>query len=227
MRVADLATVRLFQLVSPLLPVGAYSYSQGLEAAVEAGLVRDEQTAGYWIEAVLDAGFSRFELPVLKRLHDAWRAHDSALAAEWNNRYLVSRESAEFHAETLQMGYSLRELARQLSAENTTPAALSAIEPVTYPTVLAWLAVHWAVPHDGLLLGHSWSWLENQVSAALKAVPLGQAAGQRILLHLGGRLPEQVQAACVLTDNELSNFAPGLAILSCRHETQYSRLFRS
>lgn len=227
MSAADLAAVRLFQLASPLLPVGAYSYSQGLEAAVEAGLVRNEQTAAYWIEAVLDAGFSRFELPVLKRLHDAWRAHDSVLAAEWNDRYLASRESAELHAETLQMGYSLRELARQLSAENTTSAALGAIEHVAYPTVLAWLAVHWAIPRDALLLGHAWSWLENQVSAALKSVPLGQAAGQRILLHLGGRLPEQVQAACVLADNELSNFAPGLAILSCRHETQYSRLFRS
>ena len=85
----------------------------------------------------------------------------------------------------------------------------------------------WQVPIEEALAAYLWAWAENQVMAALKAVPLGQTSGQRILLALGERIPGIVQRAMTLGDDAVSNFAPAFAIASCCHETQYSRLFRS
>jgi urease accessory protein len=86
---------RLLQLASPVLPVGAYSYSQGLEAAIEAGDVRDAAGAACWIGDVLTLSVSRFEVPMLARLHAAWQAGDAEAVHELNARFLASRETAE------------------------------------------------------------------------------------------------------------------------------------
>ena len=199
---------RLLQLVSPTLPVGAYSYSQGLESAIEAGIVKDAASAEQWTADVLELSVARIELAVLRRQLEG-------PTQETNDLFLASRETAELRAETLQMGQSLAKLLAELGIE--VP-----IEEPALPTAFACAARAWSIaPHDAAV-GYLWAWLENQVMAAIKAVPLGQTAGQKMLLELGGRLDEIARR-----EPQWTNFAPGLAVLSARHESQYSRLFRS
>ena len=225
---SDLHLARLLQLASPALPVGAYSYSQGLEAAIEAGLVHDAAGAQAWIGDVLDLSVARMEGPVLLRLMRAWSHADAAAVEHWNAWFLASRESAELRAETVQMGYSLTRLLNEIDeADAPSFAQLKGICEPAFPTAYACAAVHWRIEPSPALVAYLWSWTENQVMAAIKTVPLGQTAGQKILLALGARLAEVAQAAAARADNELNNFTPGLALLSSRHETQYSRLFRS
>jgi urease accessory protein len=215
---------RLLQLASPALPVGAFSYSQGLEAAVEAGIVHDAASAQRWIADVLELALARMEAPVLLRLIDAWTRDDADAVQYWNALFIASRESAELRAETVQMGYSLARLLPQLI---NAPLRLDAKEEIAYPTAYACAAAHWRIDARQALTAYLWSWLENQVMAALKAVPLGQTEGQKILLALSDAVTRTVAFAATLEDEDLGNFAPGLAILASRHETQYSRLFRS
>ncbi len=224
----DLALARLLQLASPTLPVGAYSYSQGLEAAVEAGLVHDAASAGGWISDVLAYAVARLEAPIWWRLHAAWSADDLERAAHWNDIFRSTRESAELRAETLQMGYSLQRLLLELREFEEPPLAqLRAITEITFPAAFAFAVVQWRIPARSALIAYLWAWLENQVMAALKSVPLGQTDGQRLLLSLAALLPGVADEAAALGDDDLCNYTPGFAILCSRHETQYSRLFRS
>ena len=216
--------VRLLQLASPSLPVGAYSYSQGLESAVEAGVVRDAESAASWIGNVLDLAIASMEAPLVVRLVPAWERCDSGAVARWNDEALASRETAELRAETVQMGYSLAKLLRDLGVST---GALDAMEEVAYPTAFAFAVAAWKLPPRDALETYLFAWIENQVLAAVKCVPLGQTDGQRLMLALGDRIAPIVEAAFSMEDGDLANFAPGLAILSARHETQYSRLFRS
>lgn len=226
---ACLQLARLLQLASPALPVGAYTYSQGLEWAVESGIVRDEATAGRWIADLLDHGIGQFEAPLVAALMAAWSASDINEVGCLNAEFLASRESAELRAETVQMGFSLRRLLHDLRDDSLT-GVTQIVDPwpeVAFPTVWAGIAAVWQIDREAALTAYLWSWAENQVMAALKAVPLGQAAGQRLLADLGTRIP----AAAVNAENRpkpaWSNFTPGFAIACARHETQYSRLFRS
>lgn len=219
---------RLLQLASPTLPVGAYSYSQGMESAVEAGIVHDAASAQRWIDDVLELSIAGMEAPVLLRLHRAWSAADFAAVEYWNALFLASRESAELRLETVQMGYSLTRLLSDLDEEDAKSfAPLQAIVEPVFPTAYACAAAQWQIEPSSALVAYLWAWIENQAMAAIKAVPLGQTAGQKILLALGAKLDTIAQQAQTRADHELGNFAPGLAILSSRHETQYSRIFRS
>jgi len=219
---------RLLQLCSTMLPVGAFSYSQGLESAIEARFVHDADSAMVWIEDVLDVSLVTFEAPLMLRMHQAWLLFDNDMALYWNEYFIASRETAELRAESLQMGYSLVRLLEQMEdipAEQL--AALKQQAEVSFPCAFALAASAWGIPPDAAVYAYLWSWLENQVSAAMKTVPLGQVAGQRILAGLGKKLPHLVKKSILLEDSELSNFSPMLAIVSSQHETQYSRLFRS
>lgn len=219
---------RLLQLASPTLPVGAYSYSQGLEAAIEAGLVRDASSTAAWIGDVLALSVARMEAPVLARLCAAWCDGDAAAVSHWNALLLASRETAELHAETVQMGYSLARLLGEFDGiRPATLAALRALDPVAFPTAFACAVAEWGIAPRDALVAYLWAWAENQVMAAVKAVPLGQTDGQRMLHVLGARIDGVARASAALDDDALGAFVPGLALLSCRHETQYSRLFRS
>ena len=207
---------RLLQLASPTLPVGAYSYSGGLEAAVEAGIVKDAASAQQWIADVLDFSIVRMEAPVLLRAMK--RPEDRT---HWNEVFLASRETAELRAETAQMGFSLNKLLPELGVERME------MEEVSFPVAFAHAAAAWGIAPQDALMAYLWAWIENQVMAAVKAVPLGQTDGQRMLLSLGKRIEETAGQASAINDDDFGNFAPGLAVLSSKHETQYSRLFRS
>ena len=225
-----LELVRLLQLASPVLPVGAYTYSQGLEWVVEAGLVKDEATVEGWIGDVLAWSVAGFEAPLVGRLMEAWSASEHEEVSRLNDDFLASRETAELRAETAQMGYSCARLLADLPAYTAQPgwaARLAAVETPAFPTAWTCAAAAWRIPPEMALSAYLWAWLENQVMAAVKAVPLGQSAGQRLLSGLGARIPALAQAALVLPEEAWSNYTPGLALASSRHETQYSRLFRS
>jgi urease accessory protein len=225
---SDRRLVRLLQLASPTLPVGAYSYSQGLESAVEAGIVRDSGGAEAWIVGLLEHSTARLEAPIFLRLIDAWQRDDARAVEAWNALLLASRETAEFRAETAQMGYSLARLLTDIGdLDGQSLAVLHALEECTFAAAFALAAAKWGISGEDALLAYLWAWLENQVMAAVKSVPLGQTDGQRLLHAMGGRLDGIAARAATLADDELGSFVPGLALLSSRHETQYSRLFRS
>ena len=207
---------RLLQLASPALPVGAYSYSGGLEAAVEAGTITDAASAERWISDVLEHSVARMEAPVLWRMMQR-----SDELGTWNDFFLASRETAELRAETAQMGYSLARLLEDLQAGKI------GIDEPSFPAAFAFAVTAWKIDPGAALQAYLWAWLENQAMAAVKSMPLGQTEAQRMLLRLGNRLAEIARDVAALDDDELANFTPGLAILSSAHETQYSRLFRS
>lgn len=212
----------LLQLSSPALPVGAYSYSQGLERAIEDGDVHDAHSAAVWIGDVLTLVLGRYEAPLWLRLRSAWDAGDGSRYARWNDEFIATRETRELRAETLQMGYSLRRLLCGLGHADPLPG-----EDLCYPAAHAWASACWAIAPLAALHGYLYGWAENQVMAAIKALPLGQLAGQRLLLALRTRIAATVVRAQALGDDALSTQAPLLALASSRHETQYSRLFRS
>ena len=223
-----LALVRLLQLASPALPIGAYSYSQGLEWAVESGVVHDAASAQAWIGDLMEYAIGPGEAAVLRRCLDALATNDHAAFAAWNTWFRASRETSELRAETEQMGAALVKLLRDLDMLDTGAAdALTKAGPMTLPAAFALAARASGVEAEPAMTAYVWSWLENQVLAAMKAVPLGQVGGQRLLRVLGARIPSVVAAATLLDDDDVASAAPGLAMASARHETQYTRLFRS
>ena len=207
-----MSLAKLLQLASPTLPVGAYSYSGGLEAAVEAEVIHDAASAERWIGDVLEFSVARMEAPMLVRMMQK---------QDWNETFLASREAAELRAESVQMGYSLNLLFKDLGLGEVP------VEEPSFPAAFAHAAAQWKIEPAAALQAYLWAWLENQVMAALKAVPLGQTDGQRMLMRLGDRIAALSAKILAMKDDELGNFTPGLAMMSAQHETQYSRLFRS
>lgn len=208
-----------------MLPVGAYSYSQGMEWAVEQGAVRNEASAADWILDTLTFNIGGLEAPVWRRMYEAWQAGDPAGAAHWNARFLAVRETAELRMESVQMGEALKLVLKATREPDIAP--LESVSELSFPAAFSFAAQGLGVPLRDGLTGYLWAWGENQVSAAMKLVPLGQSSGQRILARIIGALPAVVDRALAAGEDDFSNFAPGLAIASSRHETQYTRLFRS
>jgi urease accessory protein len=180
-----------------------------------------------WIGDLLQLVIARGDAPI------AWRLLSTAGTdwpgfAHWNAWFRASRETAELRAETEQTGQSLVRLILDLSLlDEEACDVLPALSPITLPAAFALAARGFAVPGEPALVAHIWAWLENQVLAAIKLVPLGQVAGQRILVALGETIPGIVATAMALADEDITTFAPGLCLASARHETQYTRLFRS
>ncbi|GIX23136.1 MAG: urease accessory protein UreF [Caldimonas sp.] len=219
--------LQLMWLASPALPVGGFSYSEGLEAAVEAGLVTNEAQASAWLSDHLHLALGRADAAVLAQAVPAWQAGDLRRITVLNDWVRHTRESAELRLQTEQMGRSLLEWLKNRSSDERL-AALAALSPApTYPVAFALAAAQVGASAEQALLSFAFGWAENMVQAAIKAVPLGQSAGQRILERLTHDIPAMVAAALSLDDASRQAFTPRLAILSARHETQYSRLFRS
>jgi urease accessory protein len=225
---APSALLQLMWLASPALPVGGFSYSEALEAAVESGHVRCEADAARWLVDQLGLTLARSELGVAAKAFGAWRRVDAAHVRELNDWVLVSRETRELRAQTEQMGRSLVEWLKNRGAADERVALLAALPPSpTWPVAFALAAVQTGAPLREALLALAFGWAENLVQAAIKAVPLGQSAGQRMLAALVEAIPGAVDHAQHLPDSGRQAFSPMLAILSAQHETQYSRLFRS
>ncbi|ENX49234.1 urease accessory protein [Acinetobacter ursingii] len=212
--------LKLLTLSSTALPVGAYCYSQGVETAIETGLIQNEASSMSYFEEVLEMLLVRFELPVLKRLVQSYA--DDAQFLHWANLYKASRESKELLAESQQLAFSLNAWIKDV-----LKMPVEVKKQFGFVPVYAQLCGRLGLNEADVLTAYSFSVLENQVLAAVKTVPLGQMSGQRILWHLHSLVPQAVEQALALQDDELSSALPRYAMLSMQHETQYSRLFRS
>lgn len=222
--------LQILWLASPALPVGGFSYSEGLESAVDAGLVKDEASAAAWLIDQLHLGLARSDLAAVAQAIPAWRSNDLARIHTLNQWVLHTRETLEFRLQSEQMGRSLLEWARQLGelgAGVFEQLQAARLDPPTYPVACACAAARTDASVRDSLLGYAFGWTENMVQAAIKSVPLGQSAGQRMLARMAQQIPDAVDHALGLPDEQRQAFTPLLAILSARHETQYSRLFRS
>ena len=224
---SDSSLLQLMWLASPALPIGGFSYSECLESAVDIGFVATESEASDWLADQLQLSLARSELAVLAQAIPAWRVQDHGRIAMLNAWVLQTRESAELRAQTEQMGRSLLEWLRNHTTASTTQIQILAELQPTYPLAFALAAGSTAAPLRDCLLAYAFGWAENMMQAAVKAVPLGQSAGQRILSRLAAEIPGAVDHALSLTDETRQAFSPMLAILSAQHEVQYSRLFRS
>ncbi|NOT13267.1 MAG: urease accessory protein UreF [Methylococcaceae bacterium] len=223
--VTDFTLLRLLQLVSPGLPIGMYSYSQGLERAVADGWVANAEDAGEWTSGLMERCLTRIDLPILLRLYAAWQNGDSEKVNYWSQQLVACRETAELRAEDRQTGQAL---ARLLVSLDMMEMRLWIREPeTTLATIFSFAALKWSIPVREAAIGYLWSWLENQVLCAVKLVPLGQAAGQQLLIKLGNKIPHLVDEAFMLADHDIGGSVFGLGLISSRHEMLYSRLFRS
>ena len=220
-----LPNLRLFQLISPSLPVGAFTYSQGLEWAIEAGWVTNAKELHDWLLGVLQQSVTSLELPVLIRLYYAFEKEDWDQVTYWSTYLYASRETSELRAEERQRGKALSVLLPSLNIE--IPESSESSLHLTQLAGMALAASRWQIPLDQLCSGYLWSWIENSVMAGVKLVPLGQTQGQQLLMTLSEALPELQQQAMQIHDEDVAGCTPALAIASSRHETQYTRLFRS
>jgi urease accessory protein len=226
----SLDAIRLWQLISPTLPVGAYSYSQALEWVIESGEVRGEAGALAWIGGLLEHSVARLDLPVLLRVYGAWSQRDADAVRRWSRELVARRETAELRLEDLAMGGALARLVASLEAESPrskSPADELPTLEWPFASAFAVASVNWSIDARAACAGYAWAWCEAQVSAAVKLVPLGHTAGQRILRALGAVIPTAVDVALACSDDAIGLGLPGFAIGSARHETQYTRLFRS
>ena len=232
--------LQLIWLASPALPVGGFSYSEGLEAAVDKGLVSTEAQAADWLSDQLHISLARGDLAAIAKAIPAWRRADMNRVIELNQWILQTRETQEFRLQTDQMGRSLAQWHQALNtqsaaalvqfierSQHNNQGVADASYPTTYPIAYALAASSTQACVRDCCLAFTFGWAENMVGAAVKSVPLGQSAGQRILARLANEIPAAVDYAIALQDSQRQAFSPMLAILSSQHETQYSRLFRS
>ena len=220
--------LQLIWLASPALPIGGFSYSEVLEAAVDRAGVVDEATAAAWLQDQLQLSLTRADLAVVAQAVPAWRGRDFAAICKLNDWTLHTRESSELRLQTEQMGRSMMDWLRNHHAHDTAMLELTrTCASPSYPVAFALAASSTQAGVHDCLTSFAFGWAENMTQAAVKAVPLGQSAGQRILARLAREIPSAVASAMALPDGERQAFVPMLAILSAQHETQYSRLFRS
>ncbi|CCN71546.1 urease accessory protein UreF [Vibrio nigripulchritudo] len=218
----SVAPYRLFQLISPSLPIGGFTYSQGVEWAVEAGWISDKTTFINWLATVLNHSMTTLELPIMRRLYSAIENGQTEQVEYWNAYLYACRETSELRAEEKQRGHALFTLLTKLSVVQSMPE--------TRPNQLhgfCLAAYHWGISEEALLQGYLWSWAENIVMAGVKLIPLGQTDGQETLMEISSLFPDAIKRSKVIADEEVCAFTPSLAIASAKHETQYTRLFRS
>jgi urease accessory protein len=224
-RLAPASLLRLLQLGSAALPVGAFAYSQGLEQAVARGEVGDRQTAQAWVTGLFEYSVLSSDVPLLGRLHGAWQAGNAADVRHFNDILFACRGSRELRAEERQIGAALARLLLKLGVSAARPWTLD--ERSTFANAFALAAVSFGIPVREAALGYVFAWAEAQVGAATRLIPLGQSDAQLVLSALIERMAPGIDADLERGDAEIGSAAPGQALLSALHETQYSRLFRS
>ncbi len=221
----DIAQLRLLQLCSGTLPIGGFTYSQGIEWAVEYGWISNQQELTDWLSDLIETNLTHVEIPILVRVYRACEQGDTKELARWSDWLLASRESSELRDEEHNRGRALTNLLVDLGISKAEEWRDTLSKCQTAGFALA--CVTWQVPLQQAAQGFAWSWMENLVLAGVKLIPLGQTAGQRIIHHLGDSTTRAVQHGLTVPDEDMGTSAPALAIASSRHETQYTRLFRS
>ncbi|PSN15336.1 urease accessory protein UreF [filamentous cyanobacterium CCP5] len=222
----DLALLRLLQLASPALPVGAFSYSEGLETLVEQRVIQGCDDLAHWLTQELNYGAIRIEAAVMVRSHRHAQAQEFARLAHWNRWFSALRETQELRQQSWQMGRALIRTVEQIHPE-LQPAIEACGVPCNFAVAFGLTAAHWQIPLRSALSGYLHSWATNLVNAAVKLVPLGQTAGQRTLLELYPAMAAAATAIAALSDDELDTSGWGSGLASMQHEALYSRLFRS
>ncbi len=220
-----LRDLRLYQLISPALPIGGFTYSQGLEWAVEAQWVHDKDTFEGWVDSLLEHSIATLDLPILLRLHKACADADWAGLQHWCRFLLANRETMELRKEERQRGAALLKLLPDLEID--IPSAMEEYFGSNQLAGMALAATHWRITADKIISGYTWGWLEGTVMAGVKLIPLGQTQGQQLTLKLADKIPSALAIARKVQDSEIGSSTPAQAIASSRHETQYTRLFRS
>lgn len=224
--------LQLMWLASPALPIGGFSYSEGIEAGVDSDFIATFSIANKWLVDQLHMSFARADLAVVAKAIPAWRRGDLARTDELNDWVQQTRETSELRLQTEQMGRSMLDWWRKQPSfhgdfQDNFQSNQDFLKSPTYPLVFALAASSTQASVRDCLMSFAFGWAENMTQAAVRAVPLGQTDGQRILANLAEHIPAAVDAAMRLQDSERQAFSPMLAILSSQHETQYSRLFRS
>lgn len=220
----DLALPRLLQLVSPSLPVGAYSYSQGIEWAVDSGWISDAAELQQWLSGLMQKNLCFLELPLLKRMLEAWPVNGTVSVHRWNDYLLASRESHELRQEEVNRARAFYRLLESLEPGARTHQELLSETQLAGYSYACW---RWQIEYHQAAQGLLWSWLENMVLSAVKIIPLGQTDGQKVIFSLAATIPQIVSRAATIDDTDIGASSMALAIASAQHESQYSRLFRS
>ena len=228
---ADLALARLLQLSSVSLPVGGYAFSQGLEYAVECAWLKKTADVETWITLQLYENLARVDLPILREVMLATEKQDWLRLLYLNDLLLASRETKELRLSDTAMGEALLRLLKSLDFELKFLDELGqqggTVNDISFACLFGLCAQQWSISYRLAATGFTWSWLENQVAAATKLVPLGQTQAQQLLVQFQPVLGEIIDAAEHISEEEIGGGLPALAIASALHETQYSRLFRS
>lgn len=222
---SHLSLLKLLQLSSPTLPVGAFAYSQGLESAIESGLIQDSDALRKWLLDSLTLSLQNVDIPIFKRLYHAWLNDDIDEVLSWNQILRAQRETRELRDEDHHLGLALARLLRDLDISEA--GDLHKHNDLCFVTLFTLASVKWKIDLEQAANGFIWAWLDNQIAAAIKLVPLGQTDGQRALSDLLPEIPKVVEAGFAIEDDAIGASLPMMAILSAQHETQYSRLFRS
>jgi len=244
--IASTALLRLLQLVSPALPVGAYSYSEGIETLVQADRIATAEALEHWLIQELRYGAIRLETAVLIRVYESASSHDLSRLNYWNQWLSAFRETEELRQQSWQMGRSLVRLLQALSQKEEETQGVGSSqqkkiekanalvewidacgEPCNFAVAFALAAANWQIDLESTILGYLHSWAGNLVNAGVRLIPLGQTQGQQLLLNLYPQLEQTTTQVLNCSDQELWSCSWGVTIASMNHETLYSRLFRS
>jgi urease accessory protein len=224
--------LKLLQLASPALPLGAYCYSEGLETLVELGIISDRQQFQQWLKTELSYGSIRIESALMLRAYDCVVKRDLASLSDWNGWLSAARETLELRQQSWQMGNSLLRLSKQLlvAQDNLLPlkTTIAAVgNTCNYAIAFGIVAAYWQIDRDDALIGYLHSWASNAIGAGVKLIPLGQTSGQQILIQINCKITAAASKILTLDDDNLVSCSWGLALASSLHENQYTRLFRS
>ena len=219
---------RLLQLCSANLPVGGFSFSQGLEHAVEHGWVTSAQTTESWVTLNLQQSIAQTDLAILKRLFECLVLNDLTEFSRWNQHLIACRESNELLLADLAMGKALIRLLKQIERLNSQAyQALLTLPDISFVSAFTLTAYLCELDLHSMQSGYCWTYIDSQVAAATKLIPLGQTQAQNLLFDLTEQIEQAITTANNAIDDDIGASLPRLAMASAWHETQYSRLFRS
>ncbi|MEM7562458.1 MAG: urease accessory UreF family protein [Pseudomonadota bacterium] len=217
--------LRLQQLVSQGLPVGAFTYSQGLEWAVEENWVNDAESLGRWLQSLMHTSIRFLEVPTYQKLRNAVDADDAGVFNQWSSYLYANRETAELRAEEKHRARAFAKLLPALSLQTEGPWAQAISK--SQLAGFAYATSFWQIDPIEAVQSYLWSWLENNVMAGVRLIPLGQTQGQQLIFSLSEQIPAIVQKGFSLNDDDIAGSSVAQAVASSMHETQYTRLYRS